>query len=274
MKYEFTGKTKTYGAVTVRQIRRTSDNRLGGWLESQSNLSHAGSCWVSRNASVYGYARVYGDAQIMGAACVCDCADIGHTAKVSNQARVGGHTTMLQNSVVSGNAILDGHVELRQDVTVTGQAELHGTVRLRGHFGNTVTVSGNVRITGELRVEARHGSVSLDQDMYIQGEHYLEDGQFNNSADILSLTAASGDLHMTITRFGVGMVQQDQLRWTWWPYSEKTQDLVPTPHGIPYDIATAWQPLLRTMIQQRWPSSKGVEPIPQQSRQRYISLSP
>ena len=69
-KYEFTGETKEEAGRTLHRIRRLSDRALGGWIESEKNLSHEGSCWVYGDAQVYGDARVYDDARVYGDAYV------------------------------------------------------------------------------------------------------------------------------------------------------------------------------------------------------------
>lgn len=39
---------------------------LGGYIESEHNLSHDGDCWISGSAVVYGNAEVYGKAWVTG----------------------------------------------------------------------------------------------------------------------------------------------------------------------------------------------------------------
>jgi len=65
-KYEFTGETKQWSGVPVRQIRRLSDGELGGWIEKEENLSHEGSCWIGPDAIVLGGAVVRGKAKVHG----------------------------------------------------------------------------------------------------------------------------------------------------------------------------------------------------------------
>lgn len=75
--YEFTGETTTApnGAV-LQRIRATKDlpkhgvsvGDVGGWIESESNLSG--------DAQVFGNARVFGDAQVYGNAWVFEQQDI------------------------------------------------------------------------------------------------------------------------------------------------------------------------------------------------------
>lgn len=92
MKYEFTGETKQWNGITLKQIRaiiaiekyKIEAGALGGWIENEANLSQSGDAWVSGdavvsgNAKVYGNAvvsgnaKVYGDAMVSGDAWVCD----------------------------------------------------------------------------------------------------------------------------------------------------------------------------------------------------------
>ena len=61
-KYEFTGETKEFRGVTLKQIRAlvtiagvVTAGDFGGWIESEENLSLvSGDAWVSGDAQVYG----------------------------------------------------------------------------------------------------------------------------------------------------------------------------------------------------------------------------
>ena len=71
-KYELTENTKTHFDKKLFQIKALIDfadvkaGELGGWIEKEENLSHAGNAWVSGDALVYGNARVYGNAWVSG----------------------------------------------------------------------------------------------------------------------------------------------------------------------------------------------------------------
>jgi hypothetical protein len=56
---------------------------LGGYIESESNLSHEGDAWVGDDGHVYDDARVYGDALVYGRALVCDNAQVYGNAQIS-----------------------------------------------------------------------------------------------------------------------------------------------------------------------------------------------
>lgn len=57
-KYEFTGETKKFSGRTLKRIKRISDGVIGGWIESEENLSHEGWCFIYDEAVVYGEAEV------------------------------------------------------------------------------------------------------------------------------------------------------------------------------------------------------------------------
>ncbi|MEG3037190.1 MAG: hypothetical protein RR832_06490 [Bacilli bacterium] len=61
-KYEFTGETKEYYERTLKQIRRISDGLVGGWIESEDNLSQYGDCFVYNNAKVFDNTMISGNA--------------------------------------------------------------------------------------------------------------------------------------------------------------------------------------------------------------------
>ena len=97
-KYEFTGETQniecTGKVITLRRIRAARDfmgvkkEELGGWIETEDNLSHSGNAWVSGDAQVSGNARVFGDARVSGNAQVCGDARVSGNAWVPGNARV------------------------------------------------------------------------------------------------------------------------------------------------------------------------------------------
>src|SRR5205823_3763851 len=82
------------GGVTLYRIRALRDfgkvkaGDLGGFLESERNLSHEGDCWVADEARVYGDALVSHDARVYGRAEVYDHARISDRGQVLGNARV------------------------------------------------------------------------------------------------------------------------------------------------------------------------------------------
>ena len=77
-----------YDGHLLHRIRRIEDDKLGGWIESEENLSQDGSCWVDDEAIVFedakvsDNARVDDNAQVYGNARVYDSTEVYGDARV------------------------------------------------------------------------------------------------------------------------------------------------------------------------------------------------
>lgn len=69
-KYKLTDETTDVLGITLHRVKALKDfddvkkGELGGYVESERNLSQAGNCWVYGNAKVCDNAKVCGDAMI------------------------------------------------------------------------------------------------------------------------------------------------------------------------------------------------------------------
>ena len=96
-KYELTEETlKINENQTLYRIRAIKDfadvkaGDLGGFVESENNLSHNGDCWISGDSKVFGFAWICGSARIFGSAIIYGSANISGTATISDFARLSG----------------------------------------------------------------------------------------------------------------------------------------------------------------------------------------
>ena len=83
-KYNLTSNTKVVEGHTLYQIKHCETGELGGWIESEKNLSQEGNAWVFGNALVFDNAWVYGSAQVSGSARVFSNALVSGYARISN----------------------------------------------------------------------------------------------------------------------------------------------------------------------------------------------
>ena len=150
-KYELTSETKVIDGVEVHRIKAIKSfgsvgkGELGGWIESEKNLSQRGDAWVCRHAIVYDNARVYdnamisGNAVVRGNAVVEDNATVGEDATVEENAwvrgnaRVGGDAVVRRNAVVSENAVVSGTIVVSENATVRETATFRGNATVRGN---------------------------------------------------------------------------------------------------------------------------------------------
>ena len=156
MKYKLTKETKVVNGHTLHRIKCITSfgdvkkGDLGGWIESEKNLSHEGICWVAEEAKVYGDAKVFGKAGVYGNAEVYDNAFMYGSAYVMDYARV------YENARVYGNAEVYGKTE------VFGYAEVYDNA---GVFGNA-RVCGNAKVYGRAVVD-KNANISKDSDYIV-----------------------------------------------------------------------------------------------------------
>ena len=110
-KYEFTGVKNNNGLKQIRAVKffgNIVSGQIGGWIQSEYNLSHDGDAWVDGDAQVYGDAWVYGNAQVFG------------------KARVTGNAQVYGDAWVYGDARVTGNAQVYGDAWVYGDAEVYG----------------------------------------------------------------------------------------------------------------------------------------------------
>ena len=95
MQYEW---HKLYRIQSLRSFSNVKEGELGGYIESEDNLSHDGMCWVYEEAKVFGNAKVYNNA------CVYFYAEVFGNANVFGNAKVCGNVNVYGKAEVSGDA--------------------------------------------------------------------------------------------------------------------------------------------------------------------------
>lgn len=162
-KYELTSETKVINGVELHRIKALESfgnikkGELGGWIESEKNLSQYGDAWVYEHAKVFDNAMVGGDATIRGYATVYGKAMVGGDATVRGNATVRGYATVGDNAtvyeyatvcgyaMVYGYATVYGKAKVFENATVSGYATVRGDATVRGNawVGENATVGEN-----------------------------------------------------------------------------------------------------------------------------------
>ena len=95
-KYKLTKETKQYFGRTLyrieslRDFSNVSKGDLGGWLESEKNLSHEGNCWIYDNGWVCDNGVVYGNGQVFNNGRVCGDGMVRDNGVVCGDGKVCG----------------------------------------------------------------------------------------------------------------------------------------------------------------------------------------
>lgn len=111
MQYRFTEETKVVGGRILHRIQ-SEQGTLGGFIESEENLSHDGEAWVHESGTAYDSARVVEDAQVFGTihgyAAIRGRAELHGeafgSAVIGDDARVFG--TVAGNAAIFGNTVV------------------------------------------------------------------------------------------------------------------------------------------------------------------------
>ena len=102
-KYRLTEESIDYCGHTLHRIQALRDfgdvkvGELGGFVESEDNLSQYGDAWVANNAKVYDNAKVYGNAKVY------DNAKVYGNAWVCGEAVVCGDAWVCDNASIIKN---------------------------------------------------------------------------------------------------------------------------------------------------------------------------
>lgn len=188
-KYEITANTMQVYEHTddklVHQIRALKDfgdvkaGDLGGWIESEENLSQSGNCWVADNAMVYDHAQVRDNAILRGNAIARDRAQVTENAKlfdktwIADDARISGQAELhdfayaKDDAIISDFALASGRASVSGEAQVLNHAKIDGSasicdyavVKGNAHIeGNALvidqaTVSGNASVRGGAKIE-------------------------------------------------------------------------------------------------------------------------
>ena len=141
-----------YRVKSIRHDRKNGQfhaDDLGGYIESEKNLSHLGSCWVASGSYVYGASSVEGDAWI--------------------------RNSSVKNSVIGGSATLD-HATL-EDCQIEGSATLKPDGFAKGSSGpylHNVNVEKGARVVIEGPQVFMGNVFEPDEEgYYFFGERYL-----------------------------------------------------------------------------------------------------
>lgn len=160
-KYVLTDETIEYEGHVLHRIKK--EETLGGWVESEDNLSHEGKCWISGHAKVFGNSRVSGDALISDYAVV-------------------------ENATIEGRAIIRDYAKIK-GCYVDGQCYIGESAELSGYFKISMPckIVGNALIKSEddfmmvSGIGANHGEIlfyrTFFNEIYVTSDTF--DGTIN-----------------------------------------------------------------------------------------------
>ena len=173
---------KSFVNVLGDEIRK---GELGGYVQSEDNLSQEGDCWISGKAKVYdnakvlnnafvygsaeifnnavicknacvcGSAKIYDNAKIHDSAFVCDAAEVYGDAKIFNKAEISGYSQIYDNAFVSSAACIFGNTRIYENAIIGEKAKIYGNAEVKGDaeiYGDTL-VCGVAKIGSNKKIK-------------------------------------------------------------------------------------------------------------------------
>lgn len=151
---EYDGR-KLYRIKAVKNFSNVHKGDLGGWIESEDNLSQEGECWIYHNAKVFDNAKLCGDAIVYNEA------EVFGNAMVSGNALIFSHVKVRDNAMVYDNAMVLNNVSVYNNARVFDNAKVFGYV----------CVFGNAEICGDAEIKSKE-DYSVFKNTWSSGRYF------------------------------------------------------------------------------------------------------
>ena len=145
---------KLYRIEALKDFGVVKAGELGGYIESENNLSFDGEAWVCENAEVFDDARICNDALINGNARIYGNAIVSNKATVGGNALIYGNALICDEACVYDKAYVYGNVLVCNNTIIRGNAVVSGNARIEGNalICENARVYGNVMIRGNATI--------------------------------------------------------------------------------------------------------------------------
>lgn len=222
---------------------------IGGFVQSERNLSQDGNCWIFDDAIVCGWAEVLDASQIRGNAIIIG----GNRCEISDYALVKDNAVVIEAYIkdkcviydqaavygraVSGNAEIFGNAfiysaDIKDNAKIYDNAELHG--------GGGLGVSGNAKVYGNAKLnQSAYSSLYVSDNAQVFGKSYIysnegreTDAAFGWSLERDGSIGIGGDCKIYDSIYGKGVVRgylsvsgQAHISWRFGEYRDNKLSL-------------------------------------------------
>lgn len=209
-KYELTSKTREINFVdmngkracaTLYRIRALKPihfsnggnikaGEMGGYVQSEENLSQKDNSWISgkavamENARVKDNARISFYTRVQGNAILQDNAKALHHSIICDNAIIKDNAIVSSNGVIKGNAVISNFAQVKNGL-VCGNAKVcdNAVISTNNYVNGNALVRGNTRITGNTIAEE---NAVLDGNVITVGSSIVGGNTYINGDIIIS----------------------------------------------------------------------------------------
>ena len=124
-KYELipSDKEGLYRIKALKDFNDVKKGDIGGYVESEYNLSQYDNCWIYDNAVVRDNAIVWSKAVVQDNATVCGNASVYDNAVVCDNAQVRDKTRVYDKAVIQGDVVVKGNAEVCGNAIVSSKRD-------------------------------------------------------------------------------------------------------------------------------------------------------
>jgi hypothetical protein len=161
-----------YRIQAVKSFGNVNKGSLGGYIESEDNLSHVGDCWVGESAKVCDYSYVSGKSLVYGEAQVYGRVHISESSKVFGYAKLYGNNVRTYGRVrIYGHAkICGGGTYTHESVWLCSNSQIYGNGEIyKGWVGGNSTIYGNAILNVDY--SSLILDIDIDHGMWIKELH-------------------------------------------------------------------------------------------------------
>ena len=123
------------GLFRIKALKDFNDVKkgdIGGYIQSENNLSQLDDCWIYDNAIVRDNAKVCHNAQIYDEVIVMGNAEVCDNVQIYDNAFVSGNAQIYDNAIVMGKAIVCDNARVRNNAQVCDNAIVRGNAIICG----------------------------------------------------------------------------------------------------------------------------------------------
>lgn len=192
-KFELTDISTVVEQRTVHRIRALRDfsnvkkGDIGGYVESENNLSQKGNCWIYDDAIAMNDSLVQDNAIMRFHSIIKDFVILKDNAEMRNRssangscyirdfAKLCGSAKIMVNVDVSGNSRVSDWAEIMGKFQIKDHARVQGSASIKGKG----IIGGHSLVCGNADVE---GMCTITDNAIVRGDTYISDGIIKDNA--------------------------------------------------------------------------------------------
>ncbi len=161
-----------YRIKALRDFGCIKKGKLGGYIQSENNLSHEGECWVYKHAKVFGNARVYEDAEVFGNAQVFGDVRVYENAQIYGNAEIFNKAQVYGNAKVYGDAWVLNYAKVYNNAKVFGCTRIHDRAQVYGNaqIYDNAEILDDAKVCGNTKV---FNNALIYRNAVIDNEHII-----------------------------------------------------------------------------------------------------